>query len=129
MHRNPSALATHRHSTILLVEDEPTIAITLRDDLTDHGYLVTSTGDGAEALQLLTRQRFHAVVTDLRLPGADGVEIVSAARRTSPGTRILVVTAFAANRAEALYAAGAREVLHKPFANQAVLAWLAQAAS
>ncbi|MBP8299525.1 MAG: response regulator [Planctomycetes bacterium] len=129
MHRNPSAPATPRHSTILLVEDEPTIAITLRDDLTDHGYLVTSTGDGAEALQLLKRQRFHAVVTDLRLPGADGVEIVSAARRTSPGTRILVVTAFAANRAEALYAAGAREVLHKPFANQAVLAWLAQAAS
>lgn len=114
--------------TVLLVEDEPTIAITLRDDLVDHGYQVTSTGDGAEALQLLSRQRFHAVVTDLRLPGADGVEIVCAARRSSPGTRILVVSAFAAARAEALHAAGARELLHKPFANQDVLTWLARAA-
>lgn len=129
MHRETD----HRHpahgATVLLVEDEPTIAITLADDLTDHGYQVTSTDDGAEALALLATRRFHAVVTDLRLPGADGVEIASAVQRTSPTTRILVVTAFAADREHALHAAGAREVLHKPFANQAVLAWLAQRAS
>jgi DNA-binding response OmpR family regulator len=119
----------HRSPTVLLVEDEPTIAITLADDLTDHGYDVTSTGDGRKALALLAQRRFAAVVTDLRLPGADGVEIVSAVRRTSPTTRILVVTAFAADREQALRAAGAREVLHKPFANHAVLAWLAQRAS
>jgi DNA-binding response OmpR family regulator len=111
-------------ATVLLVEDEPTIAITLTDDLSDHGYRVTCTGNGAEALALLAQHTYGAIVTDLRLPGADGVQIVAAARRRSPGTRILVITAFAPDRADALRRAGAGQVLAKPFANRRVLAWL-----
>ena len=110
--------------SVLLVEDEPTISITLRDDLEEHGYVVTHTGNGAAAVVLLAKHRFGAVITDLRLPGADGLQVVRAARRSSPDARVLVITAFAKEHIPALMREGAGRVLQKPFLNHCVLDWL-----
>lgn len=106
---------------VLLVEDEPTIAITLSDDLRDAGYDVTHVADGAQALALLQEHAFAAVVTDLRLPGADGLQIAAAALARMPHAAVLVVTAWAA---VVQAAAPHVPVLAKPFANGTVLAWL-----
>ncbi|MCA8965203.1 MAG: response regulator [Planctomycetes bacterium] len=108
---------------VLLVEDEPTIAITLGDELEENGYRVTCVADGREAIGLLDDQAFDAVITDLRLPGASGLDVLRAARSGRPQAKVLVITAFAPPELEALRRAGA--VLAKPFPNRSVLDWLA----
>lgn len=109
---------------VLLVEDEATIAVTLGDDLVDRGHRVTLLADGGQALQRLAAAPFDAVISDLRLPGADGITVLERARRHNPAARLLLVTAFAEERhAAAVRRAGATR-LQKPFANDTVLAWL-----
>lgn len=109
---------------VLVVDDEPTIAVTLRDDLEDHGYHVVTAADGAEALQRLGEGSFVAIVTDLRLPGVDGVVVVRTARARSAVMGILVVSANLDGQMEQLRIAGADGFLQKPFDNEQVVAWL-----
>jgi CheY-like chemotaxis protein len=111
---------------VLLVEDEPTIAVTLGDDLVGHGFRVVHTADGADAVQRLAGCAFAAVITDLRLPGADGIAVLKAARAHGIGS-VLVISAYAASRAEDLRAHGVDVVIQKPFCNEQVLAWLCAA--
>lgn len=108
---------------ILLVEDEPTIAITLGDDLQEHGHRVTHVADGSLALRLLADQSFDAVITDLRLPGASGIEVVLSVQRHMPNAAVLLITAYAS--AELERSMSGCTVLRKPFVNERVLAWLA----
>lgn len=119
---NP-ALSEAVPRTVLLVEDEAAIAIPLCDDLADHGFHVTHAADGLAALDLLGRRSFEAVITDLRLPGADGTRVAAVARGRQPRTRVLVITALVPPHMQAAVAA-IGPVLRKPFPNLCVLAWL-----
>ncbi|GAB4151727.1 MAG: sigma-54 dependent transcriptional regulator [Planctomycetota bacterium] len=107
---------------ILLVEDEPTIALTLGDDLEAEGHEVVRVGDGKEAIELLGQRSFDCVITDVRLPGADGLEVLRAAKRARPGTEVLVMTAYATieHVVEAMRE-GADDYIQKPFLNEAVI--------
>jgi len=111
-------------TTVLLVEDEPSIAVTLADELADGGYAVTRVDNGAAAVELLAVQAFPVVVTDLRLPGASGLAVLRAAKASSPQSRVLVISAYLDGHREALLQQGAEALLQKPFANEQVLAWL-----
>ena len=111
-------------TTVLLVEDELSIAVTLADDLADGGYAVTRVDNGAAAVALLAAHAFPVVVTDLRLPGASGLAVLRAAKAASPQSRVLVISAYLAGHREALLQQGAEALLQKPFANDQVLAWL-----
>ncbi len=107
---------------LLLVEDEKTIALTLGDDLRAAGHDVTVTGDGREALSILHEQVFDAVITDVRLPGADGLQVLEAAKRGRPDTEVLVMTAYATiEHAVAAMRAGADDYIQKPFLNDALI--------
>jgi DNA-binding NtrC family response regulator len=107
---------------ILLVEDEPTIAVTLKDDLEDAGYDVVHLADGAEAVRRLGEHSFDVVITDVRLPGVDGLQVLQAAKRARPGTEVLVMTAFATvEHAVAAMREGADDYIQKPFLNESVL--------
>jgi len=107
---------------ILLVEDEEIIAVTLGDDLREAGYDVTHTADGQEALAILRDRVFDCVITDVRLPGVDGIEVLKAAKTARPGTEVLVMTAFATveSAVEAMRC-GADDYIQKPFLNDAVI--------
>jgi DNA-binding response OmpR family regulator len=108
---------------ILLVEDERTIAVTLGHDLADAGHEVVHTPDGRHALRLLGEQAFDCVITDLRLPGADGMQVVRAARRARPSAEVIVITGHAAQDCErAALDSGASSVIEKPFFNDQILA-------
>jgi len=107
---------------ILLVEDEKTIAVTLGDDLTQAGHEVVHTPDGSEACQLLGEQVFDCVITDVRLPGASGLEVLAAAKRARPDTEVLVMTGYATvEQAVEAMRQGAFDYLQKPFLNETVL--------
>ena len=107
---------------ILLVEDEKTIATTLRDDLEDAGYEVHCEEDGQKAVEHLGRRAFDCVITDVRLPGADGLQVLKAAKQSRPDTEVLVMTGYATvEHAVEAMRLGADDYIQKPFLNEQVL--------
>jgi two-component system OmpR family response regulator len=80
---------------VLLVEDDPMIGASLVRGLTDHGYAVDWIRDGAEAQSrlLAEHQQFQMVLLDLGLPSTDGLDLLTAVRRSGSEVPILVITA------------------------------------
>jgi DNA-binding NtrC family response regulator len=101
---------------LLLVEDDRIVRITVRDALEDAGYDVVAHADGAAALRAAEGEAFDLVLTDVRLPGLDGLALLRALRRFAPDVAVLLMTAFAdADDAVAALRAGARDYITKPF--------------
>ena len=101
---------------ILVVDDEADFVANYQRLLRRRGYRVVSAGSRGDGLVILERDPVALVITDLRLPDGDGLELVRAARRLPTPTPSIVVTGFAseASRMAAL-AAGASAYLAKPF--------------
>ena len=78
---------------ILVVEDERKVADALREGLEGEGYDVVVETTGEAAFFRLTTDRFDIILLDLRLPGRDGIEILSATRRRGIHTPVVVLTA------------------------------------
>jgi len=102
---------------ILVVDDEADFVANYQRLLCRRGYRVVSAGSRGDGLVIVEREPLALVITDLRLPDGDGLELVRAARRLPTPTPSIVVTGFAseASRMAAL-AAGASGYLAKPFA-------------
>jgi two-component system, OmpR family, response regulator MprA len=102
--------------TLLVVDDDPALARTLRRALGVEGYDVECAGDGAEALQLLAAARFDAVVLDVSMPRLDGLAVCRRMRERQDRTPVLMLTARDAvdDRVSGLDA-GADDYLVKPF--------------
>ncbi len=114
---------------VLLVEDEPTIAVTLRDDLVDAGHEVEHVADGMEAVERLATKAYDCVITDVRLPGKDGLEVLRAAKRARPDTEVLMMTGYATvEQAVEAMRLGADDYIQKPFLNAQLLERLARLA-
>jgi EAL domain-containing protein (putative c-di-GMP-specific phosphodiesterase class I) len=77
---------------VLVVEDDPRLLESYVDVLLEEGFDVTSLGDGASALRSLESQSFDVVVTDVVMPGADGVEILRAVRERDLDLPVVMVT-------------------------------------
>jgi DNA-binding NtrC family response regulator len=112
---------------ILLVEDERTSRISLARMLVKQGDEVTACETGTEGLARLQGERFDVVITDLRLPGADGMEILQAAKAINAECVVIMMTAFATvqSAVEALKL-GAHDYLMKPFSPEELLHKLAK---
>ena len=107
---------------VLLVEDEQTIAVTLGDDLAAAGYEVRHVADGKQATAELERRSYDVVITDVRLPGADGLEVLKAAKRARPDTEVIMMTAYATvEHAVEAMRLGADDYIQKPFLNEHVV--------
>ena len=101
---------------LLVVDDDPALARTLRRALGVEGYDVECAGDGAEALQRLSGARFDAVVLDVSMPRLDGLAVCRRMRERRDRTPVLMLTARDAvdDRVSGLDA-GADDYLVKPF--------------
>jgi DNA-binding NtrC family response regulator len=93
------------------------------DVLRDRGHAVVLTSDVQTAIELLRTHSFEVLVTDLRLPGASGLELLAWVKREGLAVRVVVASAFATVEL-ALHARrlGAREVLSKPVEPDALVA-------
>ena len=78
---------------ILIVDDDPDIHHLLAAALKDRNYLVEDRYDGLEALSLLETQPFDLVITDVRMPGLNGLELLRKIHAVRPGAKVLVMTA------------------------------------
>ncbi|MBX3326414.1 MAG: sigma-54-dependent Fis family transcriptional regulator [Nitrospira sp.] len=101
---------------ILVVDDEQSLREVLSIMLKRAGYAVTGATDGEEAVELLQKEIFDLVITDLRMPKVDGMEVLKAVKSASPETVVLIITAFAsADSAVEAMKQGAYDYLTKPF--------------
>lgn len=78
--------------TILLVDDEEGIRKVLGISLADSGYKVLTAGSGEEALQLFQKTKPPIVLTDIKMPGMNGLELLQAIKRQSPDTEVIMIT-------------------------------------
>lgn len=110
---------------LLLVEDKESFRKLLLQALEGSGFTVEAVGDPREALTALEREAFQLLVTDLRLPGFSGLELIQRAKRLQPSVRVLLMSAFGEPKdiVEAMQA-GADDFLPKPFDLDAFLALL-----
>ena len=101
---------------ILVVDDEQSLREVLSIMLKRAGYAVTSVADGEEAIEQLQKEIFDLVITDLRMPKVDGMDVLKAVKSSSPETVVLIITAFAtADSAVEAMKQGAYDYLTKPF--------------
>jgi signal transduction histidine kinase len=101
---------------ILVVDDEETVRATLEIVFVREGYAVETAATSSEALKKLSRAIFDLVITDLRLEDLNGVRILTETKRISPGTEVIIVTAYASlDSAIQAVRQGAYDYLVKPF--------------
>jgi len=107
---------------ILVVDDERDIGRALEFLLTRHGYSVETAYDGTMALEKMNKQEFDLMITDLRMEGMGGMELLEKALEVNPGMISVIMTAFASveSAVEAMKR-GASDYIVKPFVNEDVL--------
>ncbi len=112
-------------SHILLIEDDASLAANLCDVLTDDGFKVTVCNRGDEGLRRATNDECDAVLTDLRLPGLGGLELVRKLHETQPRLPVVLMTAHGTiETAIEATKLGAYDYLQKPFEMQALISVL-----
>ena len=92
MKRPPSALA--QPFRVLLVDDNSHGLIARRSVLEEIGAAVSTATSGSEALDLLSASEYHLLVTDYKMPGMDGVELIRLARKSKPDLKIILLSGF-----------------------------------
>jgi DNA-binding NtrC family response regulator len=80
--------------SILVVDDDPKIRSSVAKFLKAQGHQVCEAGGGSEGLAALRAEPMDIVITDVRMPGMDGFEVLREVRRVSPGTEVIMITAF-----------------------------------
>lgn len=81
---------------ILLVEDDPDVRNTLMALLCHHGYEAQTAADGSLALELFHRRRADIVITDVRMPGINGLELLARVKQAAPETCVVIMTGYGA---------------------------------
>ncbi|MFP4053674.1 MAG: response regulator [Phycisphaerae bacterium] len=103
---------------ILVADDEELIRQTVADVLIPHGCCVDKAKDGTEACQLVCNGDYDLVISDIRMPGATGYEVFSAAKQANPETPVILITGFGYDPNHSIVKAnqeGLSAVLMKPF--------------
>ncbi|MGK2905207.1 MAG: sigma-54-dependent transcriptional regulator [Desulfuromonadales bacterium] len=107
---------------ILVADDDAVIREGLRRILTAEGYEVETASNGRAALERLEQKRFKLLVTDLKMPGMSGLEVLQTLRNCQPELPVILITGYAAidNAVEAMKN-GATDYISKPFANEEIV--------
>lgn len=85
---------------ILIADDEARVRLIMHDSLQKvaSDYEIVTVSNGLEALRLIKQERFDLVITDVRMPGMNGVELTRAISEARPGTRVIWMTAYGCHK-------------------------------
>jgi DNA-binding NtrC family response regulator len=101
---------------ILILDDEPIVCKRLKPAFQKMGHEVETFTDSAAALARLHETTFDIVITDLKMEGADGMQVLTGAKESSAKTHVIVITGFATlETAKESYRKGAFDFVAKPF--------------
>jgi len=111
-----------REFHILIVDDDEIVREAIRSLLLEEGYTVLSAKDGIDAIKILRAEDMHLVITDLRMPGADGSEVLKYAVKSDPDIVVVILTAYGTlDTALNSIKDGAYDYLTKPFKIQEII--------
>ncbi len=109
-------------NSILIVDDEPNYLVILSELLRDEGFEIFTAANGAEGLALVREVDLDMVITDMQMPGIDGLQLLQAVKKINPDLPVVMITAFAeVEKAVAAMQAGAFNYLAKPFSNDELI--------
>ncbi len=101
---------------ILIADDEESICLTLDTIFKEEGYITTTTKDGKRAQELIVKEKFDVVITDIKMPDIDGVELLKWIKKTYPQISVIMITGYASlNTSIESMRAGADDYIVKPF--------------
>ncbi|MCK4271595.1 diguanylate cyclase [bacterium] len=101
---------------ILIVDDEEIVRSFLFDVLSDEGYEVTAVSSGEEAVKLLKKDTFYLIITDIKMPGMNGMQVLRTAKEMEPNQNVIVMTGYASTEtAVESMKLGAADYITKPF--------------
>jgi DNA-binding NtrC family response regulator len=105
-----------RKVSILILDDEEIVCTRLKPTLEKAGYFVETFTDSRQVKELLDRRRFDILITDLKMPYIDGMQLFDIAKKKWPDIEVIIITGFATIDVtrEALRA-GVHDVIAKPF--------------
>ncbi|MCP4370804.1 MAG: sigma-54-dependent Fis family transcriptional regulator [Deltaproteobacteria bacterium] len=110
-----------KHPRILIVDDEKKMRRILQIILKDQGYKIDLAQDGNEAWQYFQRTSYDIVITDLKMPGRDGMELLRLINKENSDIPVIVITAYGSvESAVKAMKAGAFDYITKPFENEEI---------
>ena len=116
--------------SILVVDDEPNYLIVLSELLKDEGFEVFTASSGVEGLKIIEDVDLDVVITDMQMPGMNGLEFLKEVKNRNPDLPVVVITAFAeVDKAVEAMQNGAFNYLAKPFSNDELIITINKAAS
>jgi DNA-binding NtrC family response regulator len=109
-------MAENRKTSILVLDDDTIVLKRLRPALEKAGYEVEVFSRSSEASERIKSKNFDIVITDLKMPGLDGMQFLTMVKDRSPKTEIIVITGFATmETAKESFQQGVFDFLAKPF--------------
>ncbi|MFA6283663.1 MAG: response regulator [Desulfurivibrionaceae bacterium] len=104
------------NTRLLVVDDEPIVGKRLKQVFDKIGFAIETYTDSAAALAAMAEKPFDIVVTDLKMEGIDGIEVLKRVRAMNPNTRVIIITGYASpDTAELAEQEGVFAFLAKPF--------------
>ncbi len=111
-----------RNPAVLIIDDEPLMRLSMVDALKAVGYDVEEASTGDEGIEQFRARRYDLVITDLRMPGSDGLQVVQACKAGSADTEVIVITAHGSvGTAVQAMKLGAYDYITKPFSMDELL--------
>jgi len=101
---------------IMVLDDEPIVCKRLKPALEKQGYEVDTFTESAEAMEQIRRIDYDIIITDLKMKGIDGMQLLGEAKRRLPRTEVIVITGFATmETAKESFQHGVFDFIAKPF--------------
>jgi diguanylate cyclase (GGDEF)-like protein len=127
--QNNQELRLPSENRVLVVDDDSSILGVITEVLEDDGYKVTTAGSGEEAIEALKNNKFALVMTDIRLPGINGVAVLEHVKEVRPRTNVIMITSHASlDTVIKALKHGAYDYLLKPFEDLSLISTAAKRA-
>ena len=127
--QNNQELRLPSENRVLVVDDDSSILGVIAEVLQDDGYKVTTADSGEEAIEALKNNEFALVMTDIRLPGINGVEVLEHVKVARPRTNVIMITSHASlDMVIKALQHGAYDYLLKPFEDLSLISTAAKRA-
>lgn len=108
--------------TVLIVDDEPLIRLTLNDYLTQQKFNIIEAADGSEAFDLFRKHKIDLIISDVRMPKMNGIELLRKVKTVSKHTPVVLITAYRPTKQqEEVMVTKADGYLMKPFALRSLM--------